>query len=269
MPELPEVETIRRQLIPSIKGKRISRILLHTPSLLKNCNPAEFVEKLRDRTVLDLQRKGKFLIFDCNENLLVFHLGMSGIFLTRKNDSRYPQHIHLSLQFYSGENLYFQDVRKFGKIFLAGRPFNPKNLGTDPFDKKFTLHNFNKLINLSKKNIKQFLMEQSNVAGIGNIYANEILFRAGVSPFARCDELTSRQIRGLYRQILSVLNDAIERFGTTYSAYRTVDGNAGQNQHFLQVYQRKGAPCSRCRKPIQKTYLANRSTFYCTVCQKK
>ncbi len=269
MPELPEVETIRRQLIPIIQGKKICAISVHTPSLLKNCEAAEFIKLFENKTVIELRRLGKFLIFDCEDRLIVFHLGMSGIFLTKKEDSRYPQHIHLTLEFCSGERLYFQDVRKFGKILAASKPFRLAGLGIDPLEEKFTLHKFNKLINLSKRNVKQFLMDQSKIAGIGNIYANEILFRAGVSPFARSDELTSRQIRHIFRQILAVLKDAIDRFGTTYSAYRTVDGNEGQNQHFLKVYQREGASCFSCGNPIKKTYLGNRSTFYCSECQKK
>jgi len=268
MPELPEVETIRLQLIPEYTGRKLMAFEVREPRLLQNCTPEELKKALEGRCLKEIYRTGKFLIFNFSNRFVVFHLGMSGIFLKDESQSHYPQHIHLVFLFQSGKNLYYQDIRKFGKIWLyKERPQFP-NLGIDPFDKKFSLNKFNKLINLKRKNIKLFLMDQSIVAGIGNIYASEILFEAGVSPLRSTDSLINREVKGIYLVIRSVLKKAIERFGTTYSAYRTVDGESGQNQHFLKVYQREGQPCYRCGTPIKKIILGSRSTFFCINCQK-
>ncbi len=267
MPELPEVETIRRQLERAFCGDRILHVELKTPQLLQNSTPESLRRALEGRQVQAIGRRGKFLEFCCQGVFLVFHLGMSGIFLQCLSRSRFPQHIHLTIQWASGRGLYYQDVRRFGKIWLYRQPPHFPALGEEPLDKKFTLSKLKKLLNLSRSNIKRFLMDQTRLAGIGNIYANEILFEARISPFRRTCTLQEEEIRRLHRAICQVLTLAIQRFGTTYSAYRTVSGESGQNQHFLRVYQRAGQPCRRCGAPIERIRIDNRSTFFCTKCQ--
>ncbi|RMG69141.1 MAG: bifunctional DNA-formamidopyrimidine glycosylase/DNA-(apurinic or apyrimidinic site) lyase [Calditrichaeota bacterium] len=268
MPELPEVETIRQQLDAVFRRKRILRLVVRTPQLLQNCTPEQLRSVLEGKRLQAVKRRGKFLIFDCEGAYPVFHLGMSGIFLQSKEQSRFPQHIHLAIQWDSGKWLYYQDVRKFGKIWLYRQPPRFPGLGPEPLDKKFTLSKLKKLLNLTRLNIKRFLMDQSRVAGIGNIYANEILFEAGISPLRPACSLNEEEIQRLHGAIRRVLKSAIQRFGTTYSAYRTVTGENGQNQHFLKVYQRAGQPCFRCGEPIARIWIDKRSTFFCPKCQR-
>ena len=267
MPELPEVETVRRQLLPICRGERITSVLSRTAYLHQDCSPAAFSDLLAGRTVTDISRRGKFLIFHCEGLFPVFHLGMSGIFLKNRADSRYPQHIHVDITFQSGREIFFQDSRKFGKIWLYRQLPEFPSMGIDPVVDKWTPDDLGKMLAARRKNIKLFLMEQSFITGIGNIYASEILFRAGISPFRISDSLTETECAALFEAIHEVLNAAIERFGTTYTAYRTVNGTGGENQNFLNVYQRAGAPCTRCGAEIYKTVMGSRSTFYCQQCQ--
>lgn len=267
MPELPEVETIRRQLIPLYRGEVIRKVNLKTPSLLKNYPAKDFQHELTGKQVVDFFRRGKFLIFHCGEVYPVFHLGMSGIFLQSKAESRYPQHIHLEMKFESGKVLYFQDMRKFGNIRLYKELPQFPELGIEPLNGEFTVAKLAEMLCSKKMNIKQFLMSQEYIAGIGNIYASEILFEAQISPLRRAFELNDAESAALHRAIGTILISSIEKFGTTYSAYRTVAGTRGGNQHFLRVYQRAGEGCYRCRGVVRKIVLGSRSTFYCENCQ--
>jgi len=268
MPELPEVETIRRQLLPIYRGEIIDRVKTQKVRIFQNIAPEEFAKLLKGRKILDITRYGKFCIFNCGSAYAVFHLGMSGIFLKDKRDSFHPQHIHIQFHFSTGKELYFQDVRKFGKVWLFEEQPEFDKLGIDPTTRKFTLNNFQKLLNLRQMNIKFLLMNQSVLAGIGNIYANEILFNAGISPFRKSNDLKEEEIAGLYSSVRLILNQAMKKFGTSYSAYRTVSGEKGKNQRFLKVYQRTNQECYRCSNPIKKIVMGSRSTFYCENCQK-
>ncbi len=268
MPELPEVETIRLQLIPLLEGRVLRYLHFRYSGLLQNARPQQVKQALEGYPLQQIQRFGKFLIFGFPAHHLVFHLGMSGIFIRNPSHSRYPQHIHVEMHFEGNETLFYQDFRKFGKIWLYGHTMDFSNYGIDPFDQKFTLNHFRQLLHSTRRNIKLFLMDQHFVVGIGNIYANEILFTAGILPTRRTDELTPDEEKRLFNSIQLVLKKAIAHFGTTYSAYRTVEGESGKNQHFLKVYHREGEPCERCGNPIQKIILGSRSTFFCANCQK-
>ncbi|HQV34544.1 MAG TPA: bifunctional DNA-formamidopyrimidine glycosylase/DNA-(apurinic or apyrimidinic site) lyase [Calditrichia bacterium] len=267
MPELPEVETVRRQLLPLLRGQRIRKMALTAPGLLKNCEPAFFESALQGQTIVNLHRRGKYLIWECRDLFPVFHLGMSGIFLKDRARSLYPQHIHMSLELENGGEVFYQDFRRFGKIWLYREWPQIANLGIDPIEETPDLADFAGLLARKKQNVKLFLMDQSQIAGIGNIYASEILFEAAISPERNTASLDPAETARLYRYMLEVLNAAIERFGTTYSAYQTVSGESGENQNFLKVYQRNGQPCVRCGAIIEKSTLGNRSTFFCPDCQ--
>jgi len=269
VPELPEVETIRRQLLPIYQSEVFAEITFseNAASLLQNCDVQLFCAALPGKSIADLQRTGKYLLFDLTDIFPVFHLGMSGIFLQEKSHSRYPRHVHVSMHFESGKHLYFQDMRRFGKIWLYQQKPRFDNLGVDPINGGLTLKHFQEILQKRDMNIKLFLMDQHKLAGIGNIYASEILFDAAISPFRKTGDLQTSEIQAMYAAIHRILNAAIDRFGTTYSAYRTVTGQAGENQNFLKVYQRGGLPCYQCGQEIIKTMLGNRSTFYCENCQ--
>lgn len=268
MPELPEVETIARAIRERYLGQKILRVFAWESQVYQDITASEFASRLSGRRIQAVHRAGKFLYFDCEDCYPIFHLGMSGIFIQSRQQSKYPQHIHLEFHFQNGSQLCFQDVRKFGKIFLSYHLPKFPQLGVEPLSEEFTLHKFTKMLNLKAVRIKNFLMDQSQIAGIGNIYASEALFRAGIHPLRVANSLSDREVRKLHRSIREVLQEAVERFGTTYSAYRTVTGETGQNQHFLNVYQRDGAPCPNCGAEIQKIIMNSRSTFYCGACQR-
>ncbi len=267
MPELPEVETVRRQLLPLYQGKTIDNIVLRTPYLLKNAEPELFCNILRGKRLNDILRHGKFLTFVCEDLYPVFHLGMSGIFLSDRANSLYPQHIHVDIEFDDGSMLYFQDMRKFGKIWLYEDVPDFPTLGLDPINDTITLDRFREMLGQRGTAIKLFLMDQAHIAGIGNIYASEILHDAHILPKRPVKDLTNKETEALWQSITKILDLAIEKFGTSYSAYRTVSGETGDNQNFLQVYQRNDKPCYRCGEVVQKVVMGSRSTFYCEGCQ--
>ncbi len=268
MPELPEVETVARQIRSQFLNKRITEVIAQPAIIFRDITAAQFASELAGKKLDAVRRYGKFLFWQTGNLFPMFHLGMSGIFLRDKKLSMYPQHIHISFEFEDGGNLYFQDARKFSKVYLLRQEPDFDNLGVDPSKENFTLINFRKLLNLKKMNIKTLLMDQKIIAGIGNIYASEILFGCGIRPTRSADSLSSKAAERLFYEIKRVLNAAIQRFGTTYTAYRTVDGSAGTNQNFLKVYQREGEPCIHCGRPIKKIIQNSRSTFYCPKCQR-
>lgn len=267
MPELPEVETVRRQLLSAYRNDRIESVRVNNPSLFQNCSGSGFISGLQGRRLIDVSRKGKYLIFSCEDSYPVFHLGMSGIFLQDAGRSKFPQHIHVEIGMRSGKHLYFQDVRRFGKIWLYDRFPALEHLGVDPVSDGLDYLSFRKMLCRSASNLKLFLMDQSHLAGVGNIYASEMLFEAMISPLRKTNSLSGRESLALYSALKNILYRAIDNFGTTYSAYQTVEGESGQNQNFLRVYQCAGRACLRCGATIQKTTLGSRSTFYCPVCQ--
>jgi formamidopyrimidine-DNA glycosylase len=268
MPELPEVETVRRQIQQEYLQAGIIRVKTHPARIFKNISPAQFSRALQGNKILAVERVGKFMYWKVGQVYPAFHLGMSGIFISDRSLSLYPQHIHVSFYFQDGRTLHFQDVRKFSKIFLFSAPPAFPELGVDPLRENFTLNNFKKLLTSRKIAVKNLLMDQRMIAGIGNIYANEILFLSRIHPQRQSDTLKNSEIGRLFKTIPKVLTGAIKHFGTTYTAYRTVQGEPGDNQNFLKVYQKAGEPCSRCRNLIQKSVLNSRSTFYCPECQR-
>jgi len=269
MPELPEVETIARQIRKQYLGSRLNQVTAQPSIIFRNIDAAQFAVLLQDKRLLEVKRCGKFLYWKVGDVYPVFHLGMSGIFISEKSRSLYPQHIHISIQFEDGSTLFFQDVRKFSKISLFKKPPRFPQLGIDVAGEKFTLNNFKKLLNLTNVTTKSLLMDQRRMAGIGNIYANEILFDAGIHPARPAGDLTNGEIEKLYRSVNKVIQQAIERFGTSYTAYLTVEGTPGDNQNFLKVYQKNGEVCPVCGETIMKMVINSRSTFFCIKCQKK
>lgn len=267
MPELPEVETIARQIRQKFVGRRISRIEANQSKIFQNVTAEEFSRMLLNRKLERVGRYGKYLYWVFDDISVLFHLGMSGIFIKEKSFSRYPQHIHICFNFENGSRLYFQDVRKFSKISLHKNSPSFTSLGIDPTQPNFSLSKLKNLLISKSAAIKPFLMDQQLIAGIGNIYANEILFDAKINPQRRASSLSAREIQRLHHSIANILRSAIEHFGTSYSAYRTLGGEVGENQKFLKVYQRKDLQCPNCGTSIAKTVMNSRSTFYCKKCQ--
>ena len=273
MPELPEVETVRRMLESSVRGRRIRSVALSGLRLREPIAPS-LPRRLRGRRIEDVGRRGKFLLVGLDGGLtLLSHLGMSGRWLVSGPGADPAlDHVHASLRLDDGRRLRFQDVRRFGLLRLVrtrdlDRDPALAGLGPDPVAAPPTGASLQAAAASSRVAVKTLLMDQRRIAGIGNIYASEVLHRAGVDPRRTARSLEAGEWRAVARQIRVVLAEAIARMGTTFSAYRTIWGEPGGYAERLRVYDRAGEPCLRCGTPIRRIVQGQRSTFYCPACQ--
>jgi formamidopyrimidine-DNA glycosylase len=282
MPELPEVEILARHLRPLIRGRTIRDVEVRRQRVLKPTTTARFKERLRGAKFLELNRRGKYLLFKLRQNgsgadfILLGHLGMTGrMFLARKKEPL-PKHAAVVLDL-GNRNFIYDDVRYFGRMSLDITPVAA--LGPEPLDESFTPEHFARELKRSRQPVKIKLLDQSLVAGVGNIYASEALFRAGISPRRPANRLTREQVEKLWRAIREVLTAAIEwgstvplNFGTHDSDGLFYYGSAQGGEDFyterLRVYDRRGQPCVVCRAPVKRIVQAARSTFFCPNCQK-
>ena len=268
MPELPEVETVRRSLRP-ILGRRIERVEVFDPRLRRPVE-ADLDTQLRGHLIEGIDRRGKYLLLRATGGMTVLaHLGMSGALLLQPAGTPRAPHDHLRLQLSGGLQLTLNDPRRFG-LFCLGRGdefAELGNVGLDPLDDRFTLPVLVALARGRKKPVKNLLMDQRALAGIGNIYANEILFRAGIRPSRQARRLTRAQIARLYEATRAVLAQAVELGGSSISDYRDATGRPGYFHLHLFVYDRAGDPCRTCRTVIRRVVHAGRSSFYCPKCQ--
>ncbi len=269
MPELPEVETVRRSLQP-ILGRRIERVHLWEPRLRRRVQ-LDFAQRVVGRRIEAVQRRGKYLLFDlADEVWMLGHLGMSGALLLQPAGTARAPHDHVRFDLSGALQLTFNDPRRFG-LLRAGAVdelTELRNVGPDPLDAGFTEVQFLALTRQRKKPIKNLLMDQSLLAGVGNIYANEALFRAGIRPGRRAGRLTRAEAQALFAALRSCLREAIELGGSSISDYRDSAGRTGYFQLTLAVYDRTGQPCPRCAQPIRRKVHAGRSSFYCGRCQR-
>jgi len=268
MPELPEVETIRRDLERAVGGRRLQEVEVFEPRLLQNASKAQLRQTLCGQTLNAMGRRGKFLIFDFGAHSAVVHLRMSGWF------SQQPgAHTRMVLSF-EGVTIYFDDTRRFGTLHLVESdllerlpPLNA--LGLEPFDA--SADDFDALCDTPRE-IKRVLLDQTKLAGLGNIYVCEALHRAGIHP-QQCANSTSKpQRRSLLEAVQHILRCAIEQHGSTLGSavgdYRTLEGAQGGFQDRFQVYGRAGASCFACHTPVQRVVQAGRGTFFCPTCQR-
>lgn len=270
MPELPEVETTRKGIAPYVTGETVSNIIVRERKLRWPV-PTDINSRLKHRLIQKLNRRAKYLLFYTDNGCLIVHLGMSGS-LRIINDRRPPeQHDHIDLVFASGRTLRFRDPRKFGcLLWTDGDPMHHRlinRLGVEPLNAEF---NSNYIYLKSRKRtqaIKTFIMDSRIVAGIGNIYANEALYLAGIHPGRKAGKLSEERYKTLVTSIKSVLRKAINKGGTTLRDFINGEGKPGYFRPELQVYDRVGGPCLKCKKPIRAIRLGQRSTFYCTACQ--
>jgi formamidopyrimidine-DNA glycosylase len=279
MPELPEVETIRRDLHRKVKDKEIKFVTVNTPKIVKEPPISEFCTQIEGKVFKNINRRGKYLVIELDSGKkLVIHLGMTGLLIYPFNEDSKKiinvKHNHLVFTFIDGTKLIFNDVRKFGKIYLVSNLNKIKSmakLGVDPLDDCFKEEIFVQILNKKKKSkIKSFLMNQEFITGLGNIYVNEVLYRANIHPLRKISSLHKEEIGNLYQQIKLVLNKAIKSGGSTVAdeAYLNTDGEKGKFAEKLQVYARKGKPCIRCGNIIEVLKIEGRSTFICPQCQK-
>ena len=289
MPELPEVETIARDLRPLIVGRTIVNAWFDWPRQIKNPAPDQFAADIRGRLILSVDRRAKWIVVSLtgqqgsdsigDEAVLAIQVKMTGYLHVVPPDEPADRHVHFRFTLDDGKELRMRDPRKFGRMGLYKRDDAGKVLGAgeatelfaafgpEPLDDAFTLADFRKRIRRRKSRLKTLLMDQGFVAGVGNIYADEALWRARLHPLRSGAGLNPAQERELYEAMRAVLAEGIARRGSSIDSYRAPAG-AGNMQHFLNVYGRTGLPCPRCGRPTRRIVVGARSTHFCSWCQR-
>ena len=279
MPELPEVETIRRDLDKEVVGKRIKTVdVTGMRSIRRHPNKKHFIAKLEGHKIASVERKGKYLLMRLEGgDILIVHLGMSGQLLRARSEARDPltTHTHVVITFTQGGQLRFIDPRTFGEMFvttpeeLPGEVPELAHLGFDPVEDMMSWNRFGELLTARKGKLKALLMDQKFTAGIGNLYSDEILFAAGLRYDRSSETLSSQEVRRLYRAMVETLQEAIKHRGSSLAdeQYRDLFGAVGDYQSMHQVYDREGQTCRRCRSTIAKVKFNGRSSFLCPQCQ--
>lgn len=283
MPELPEVETVRRGLAPALEGRRIVKAAT-TRADLRFPFPEAFAERLTGRRIEKLDRRAKYLIAELDDGMAwITHLGMTGRFTIVDSGAEPggfyyahapdPKHTHVTLETDAGGRIEFNDARRFGYMdliardALAGHPFF-KGLGPEPLGNGFNAAHLEASFAGKKTSVKAALLDQRVVAGLGNIYVCEALFRAGVSPKRLAGNIARPRLEALAAAIRATLEEAIAAGGSSISDYAAADGALGYFQHRFRAYDREGQPCQTCGAPIRRIVQTGRSTFYCGHCQR-
>jgi formamidopyrimidine-DNA glycosylase len=280
MPELPEVEIIRRDLEKEVVGKKIRAAEVRATRnamriIRRHGRRREFEEPLVGARITEVARRGKYLMLGLTgDRVLIAHLGMSGQLLLVKATADFENHTHVVLRLTGGVDLRYIDPRAFGVLFVVTqeeldgiKEFH--RLGLDPLEQPLTWRYFSETLAQRRTKMKSLLMDQRFICGIGNIYSDEILFVSGIRHDRPSDTLSDQEVRRLYRAIQEVLQEAIRERGTSADdeQYRDLFGVVGGYQKLLRVYQREGVACRRCRTAIERTRWGNRSTFFCPQCQ--
>jgi formamidopyrimidine-DNA glycosylase len=274
MPELPEVETIRRQLAPALEGRRLESVRVLDPRWCEPAPPEAIEDALRGREIELVGRRGKYLILSLEDDVhLVMHLRMTGNLLLTE-DSEDPPHLRVDMGLDNGQRLLFVDVRRFGTgdVLLGSdalADYFDSRLGVEPLSPDFTAEALRALARGRKQPVKAFLLNQERIAGVGNIYADEALFRARIHPLRKVGTLRRPQIEALRAAVVESLELGIDSKGASIDDYRHVDGARGSFQDRFLVYSRAGEPCVRCGTPIQKLRAAGRGTYVCPNCQRR
>lgn len=277
MPELPEVETVRKGLVRLIKGKTIEEIQVRWPRIIEYPEVEVFQSVLIGQTINDVQRRGKFLIFKLSDFDLISHLRMEGkyeFFPVSKEEQIIDKHTHVIFIFTDGTSLHYNDVRKFGRMVLTEKDHSPfykgiQQLGPEPVKETFLIAPFQEKLARSSKAIKPLLLDQKLVTGLGNIYVDEALWQAKIHPETPANLLTEEESEQLHQAIIDVLEKAVEAGGTTIRSYTNALGEAGKFQVSLHAYGQTNLPCTRCATPIVKIKVAQRGTHFCPTCQVK
>ncbi|APG27099.1 DNA-formamidopyrimidine glycosylase [Syntrophotalea acetylenivorans] len=271
MPELPEVETIRCGIEPFIKGRQVSRVVVRTPRLRWPI-PVDLASQMCGRTVQDVERRAKYLLLRTEAGTLLIHLGMSGYLRVLEQPQAPGKHDHADIEFSGGICLRLNDVRRFGALlWLDGDPAQHPllaGLGPEPLSEELTGDYLYQRSRGRRLAVKPFIMDSKVVVGVGNIYASEALFRAGIDPARAAGRISLVRYRRLAEAIRQVLREAITAGGTTLRDFSDQDGRPGYFAQQLQVYGRGGEPCSVCGQAIVKIQLGQRSTYFCRQCQR-
>jgi formamidopyrimidine-DNA glycosylase len=274
MPELPEVETVVRDLVRSgLIGSEVRDLVLGWPGLLEITSPTEFRRQVTGRRFLAVQRRGKYIVLQLTgHHTLLVHLRMTGRLAVLPAQAGRDAHDHAILVLDKGRELRFRDTRKFGRwIWTAAPETVLDRLGPEPLSREFRCAHFLRMLERRAAMLKPLLLDQRFIAGIGNIYADEALWRARLHPCRTAASLTHREAARLYASIRAVLQSGVRHAGTslgsTSTNFHRADGGEGGNQRYLRVFRRTGKPCPRCGHPIHRFRVSQRSTHVCLICQ--
>ncbi len=271
MPELPEVETVKNGLIKKVKGRKILDCKVLWNGIIAYPSKDEFIKEIVNQTINDIERRGKFLMFILDDYFLISHLRMEGKYFIKEPSEPLSKHDHVIFTLDNNKCLRYNDTRKFGKMHLVKK--NELNispiakLGKEPWDDDLTTSYLKVKLN-RKLPIKTLLLDQSIITGIGNIYADEILFAAKINPETKGSDLTDEKLQSIIDNTKKILAKAIELGGTTIHTYTAVDGITGRFQQELLVHGKKDLPCPNCQNKIIKIVVGTRGTYYCPHCQK-
>lgn len=273
MPELPEVETVRKGLEQLVLGATIQSVDVYWDRIVAgSIDSEEFKQLLVGETIIEFDRRGKYIIFRFEHWALVSHLRMEGKYEVENSTAPLKKHTHIVFHLTDGRDLRYLDVRKFGRMTLVplGKEFSTTGirlLGPEPTKEAFDGKTFYTTLQTKKRSIKPLLLDQTIVAGLGNIYVDEALFVAKIHPMRAANSLSKNEVSRLHESIIKVLGDAVKAGGTTIRTYKNALGYAGTFQVKLAVYGKKGSPCIRCGTPIEKIKVAQRGTHFCPNCQ--
>lgn len=271
MPELPEVETVRTVLAPYVLNQTIQKVTINLPKVVANQTPTQFIKNLTGQTITDFTRRGKFLTLHLKSGAyVVLHLRMTGTLTIENSDIPYEKHTNLILTFTNGQELRFIDSRGFGHwwYFASHEPDNSGEELLGPEPSAVTVAYLQQTITKRKVALKTLLLDQHIIAGIGNIYADEICFRAGIRPTRPGNSLTISELKQLQTQIPAVIHEFIQFHHVPFKIYVQSKGTSYQNDANLQVYGRANQPCLKCGQPLIGTRIGQRSSVYCAKCQK-
>jgi formamidopyrimidine-DNA glycosylase len=273
MPELPEVESVRRQLEPALVGRRFERVRIDDTRLVRPYEPAEVAAELQGERVAEVGRRGKYLVvwFESGRVLLI-HLRMTGSLLHGPGGSlEEDPHRRAVVRLDDGSDVAYRDVRRFGTWLLLepgeAEPYLQARVGDEPLDALFTAARLGERLAGRRTSLKAALLDQRTLAGMGNIYVDEALWRARLNPLRPADGLDRNELRCLHRGIRAALEHGLARQGSTLRDYRLPDGSGGSMQDEFRVYGRRDEPCDRCGTPIARTQVAGRTTWFCPKCQ--
>lgn len=273
MPEMPEVESVRRSLQPHLTGRQIINVQVDLPRLIRCPSPAQFADVLHNKRVQAVERRGKYLLLMLTDDwVLVVHLRMTGRLQYVRPGEEIDRFAHIHFQLDNGDCLIYADTRTLGTLHLLpqtelGQIRGLAGLGPEPLSAEFTIPYFCDMLAKRQSKIKSLLLNQQYVAGLGNIYVDESLAIAGIHPERTAASLTNDEVKALFAAINQVIGDGIDHGGTTLRDYLNAEGKRGSHQQHLLVYGRKDEPCRRCGTPIRRIELGGRGTHFCPQCQ--
>lgn len=271
MPELPEVETVKNGLLKKVKNKKIINCKILWPGIIAYPDKETFIKNIANETIKDITRRGKFIIFHLDNYLLISHLRMEGKYFIKDKDTILNKHDHVVFNLDNNKSLIYNDTRKFGKMYLIKENDSKNNpltkLGKEPWDNTLNISYLKDKFNKNKA-IKTLLLDQEIITGIGNIYADEILYLSHINPETPGKKLTDKNLEDIIKYTKSVLEKAISLGGTTIHTYTSVDGITGLFQQELLVHGKVNEPCPNCHTKIIKISVNKRGTYYCPHCQK-